>query len=119
MPIYDVKIFDTAQADIENKKINVDSISKMVEFLKSEGVREIAKRQQLIKVVGKFNIWYFRVPIKGRGSRGGGRVLYYFHGNKIFVYRLFEKKEIDDSKHKRRRVFDDAVYELKNFLINN
>jgi hypothetical protein len=121
---FKIIIIDTAVKDIKKKGIDADSIDSMISFLISDGCRSIGDRQKCIFPPKK--IWALRVPMQGTGSRGGGRVLYYFREKKdisestiegeICVYRIFQKNEVDDGKQKRKNVFRQAIEALKDRL---
>ncbi len=52
-----------------------------------------------------------RIPLGGRGKRGGGRVIYYFHSARIPVYLLlaYAKNERDDFSSEQRAVLKRLV----------
>lgn len=109
--MYNVTYLVTAQADIKEKDFDSDSVKKLTSFLKVDGCRVIGKRQQCINK--EYNVWYFRVPMNGKGSRGGGRILYYEKLGNIYINRIFDKKEIgDDGKKNNLRIFEKAKESL-------
>ncbi|MDD3032732.1 MAG: hypothetical protein PHF88_02065 [Candidatus Pacebacteria bacterium] len=115
MSLYSVTYSNLAIEDIERIPLKEEETKALVSFLKSDGCRVIGKRQQQINY--ELDIWYFRLPLLLRGARGGGRCLYYRRENNIYIYRIFNKKEIDNDGNKsRKRVFEIALEELKNIL---
>ncbi|MGH7075595.1 MAG: type II toxin-antitoxin system RelE/ParE family toxin [Stellaceae bacterium] len=52
-----------------------------------------------------------RIPMAGRGKRGGGRVIYYFHSRimPVFLLAMFAKNERDDLSDADVRVLAKAV----------
>jgi hypothetical protein len=57
-----------------------------------------------------------RIPLAGRGKRGGGRVIYWFHsvGFPAVLLWVFAKNEADDLTSVQRRVLTDATRDLLN-----
>lgn len=57
-----------------------------------------------------------RWKAKGKGKRGGVRIIYYWYksANKIFLLTIFAKNEVSDLSARERKVLKQLVEEWKN-----
>ena len=108
---YRVVIGDQAKADICRYELQDKHLQKILNFLEIDACRVIAKRQKSYAPL--YDIWCLRIPLYGKGTQGGGRLLYRRKGEEIFIERIFRKPEIDFAKNRRRNIFLQALGEIE------
>ena len=93
---------------IETRPYLADAERLMSETERSKVVDTIAAAPESgVVIIGTGGLRKLRIPLQGRGKRGGGRVIYWYHsqGHPAALLAVFAKNEADDLSAEQRKRF--------------
>lgn len=93
---------------IETRPYLADAERLMSEDQRSKVVDAIAAAPDSgVVIKGTSGLRKMRIPLQGRGKRGGGRVIYWYHsqGYPAVLLAVFAKNEADDLTAEQRKRF--------------
>ncbi len=113
--IYDVFFCSEATLDLLDAGLKKSCFVGLRRFLASEACRLGYRHNKIVDY--ELDIWSVRWPKPDRGSRSGLRVIYYRQEKNIFVYRIFDKHEVDCAKEKLHNNLAQTYSDLQEKLL--